>query len=290
MSSDTHDRMTRYLLGDGGPDERAELEATIFQDSAAFEEMEIVETELVDAYVRGELTGRRRSQFEEVAARSERMRARISFARHLLAEARGAAAAPSPSAPFARGAWLRAPWSPAGLRWSLAAAALVLVAAAGWWLIGGRAPAAETGREARRAEAPTDQARPAVPTPTPVAGKEEGEAPGAVVSLMLLPGLTRGPDQAGASVSLSPGARTLHLRLEHEGEARRVYAVSIRTPEEREVWSAARLSPVPTGPAVVVDVPASTLAAGEYVVTLTGGDEDGRATVVAEYSFRVRRP
>src|SRR5262245_43346719 len=71
----------RYLLGTLSEAERARLEEGYFSDDKEFEEIEIAEEELIDRYVRGELTGTDRKEFEQTVARSPRLMERVEFAK-----------------------------------------------------------------------------------------------------------------------------------------------------------------------------------------------------------------
>jgi len=77
----------RYLLGVLSDDDVARFEENYFADDKLFEEIEIAEDELVDAYVRGHLSEEDRKRFEEGLARSERLSERVRFSKSLRARA-----------------------------------------------------------------------------------------------------------------------------------------------------------------------------------------------------------
>jgi len=74
----------RYLLGGLSVRERERLEERYFRNDELFEEIEKVEDELVDAYVRGHLPQSESRLFEENYLTSERRRHRVGVARELL--------------------------------------------------------------------------------------------------------------------------------------------------------------------------------------------------------------
>ena len=74
---------SRYLLGDLSDQEKVSIEESYFADDDHFQELEIVEDELVDAYVRDELNGAERKQFEKLLQSSTRLAERVQFARIL---------------------------------------------------------------------------------------------------------------------------------------------------------------------------------------------------------------
>jgi len=74
----------RYLLGSLSEDERNRLEENFFADDAKFEELEVLEDELIDDYVAGELSPDERRQFESKLKQSPRLVERVHFARQEL--------------------------------------------------------------------------------------------------------------------------------------------------------------------------------------------------------------
>ena len=78
---------TRYLLGKLSDAESATLEERSFVDDHAFNEIEIAEDELIDAYVGGSLSAEDRERFENKLLKSKRIAERVEFAR-LLSESR----------------------------------------------------------------------------------------------------------------------------------------------------------------------------------------------------------
>ncbi|HKR14919.1 MAG TPA: hypothetical protein VJT15_22840 [Pyrinomonadaceae bacterium] len=73
----------RYLLGTLSDEEAALLDARYFSDDGEFEELEIAEEELVDRYVRNELSAEKTRQMKEVLKRHPRLQERVEFARIL---------------------------------------------------------------------------------------------------------------------------------------------------------------------------------------------------------------
>src|SRR5688500_20133118 len=72
----------RYLLGSLPEEERTRLEQQFFSDDQVFEELEIAEDELIDGYVRAELSTDDRRQFEKLLV-SPRLAERVELARIL---------------------------------------------------------------------------------------------------------------------------------------------------------------------------------------------------------------
>ena len=75
-----------YLLGDLPEEKQSEVEDRAFQDEQYLQEILAAESDLIDEYVRGELSGRARQQFESrFLASAERLRrvGRLQQLRHL---------------------------------------------------------------------------------------------------------------------------------------------------------------------------------------------------------------
>jgi hypothetical protein len=79
----------RYLLGQVAESHRGSLEERLFLDDAFFEMFLLEEEDLVDAYVRNELSALERKRFEHRILASPALAARIGFARELLAASAG---------------------------------------------------------------------------------------------------------------------------------------------------------------------------------------------------------
>jgi len=76
--------LRRYLLGELCAEERARLEERYFKNDDLFEEMEMAEDELIDAYLRGHLSKSESRLFEENYLSSQRRRHKVGLARELL--------------------------------------------------------------------------------------------------------------------------------------------------------------------------------------------------------------
>src|SRR2546421_5762860 len=85
------DRLARqYLLGELSESEGAKVEEEFFEDDEAFERLNSVEDELIDAYTLGQLSSADRRRFEQRLMLSSAQRERVKFSRTLLRTASGA--------------------------------------------------------------------------------------------------------------------------------------------------------------------------------------------------------
>ncbi len=95
MTGSHQERALRYLLGKMSDQELAEFESQCFADNEIFEEMSGLENDLIDSYVRDELSAGERQEFEKGYLTSPARRANVQFARALaghLSDAAGSAA------------------------------------------------------------------------------------------------------------------------------------------------------------------------------------------------------
>jgi len=139
----TDQRIIAYLLEELPPEEAERFEEECFAAEDWPGELAAVEGELIEDYLRGELTPERRRRFETqyltTAARRERVRMVAALLRHS-DEAAKVTLAPAPPPPPRRTLLesLRASW---GLRTAVVSLALVAcVAAVGWWATRERGP------------------------------------------------------------------------------------------------------------------------------------------------------
>jgi hypothetical protein len=74
----------RYLLNELPADDQSRFEEAYFSDGSLFEQVQALEEEIINDYVKGDLSGRERRRFESHYLASEQRRARIETARQLL--------------------------------------------------------------------------------------------------------------------------------------------------------------------------------------------------------------
>ncbi len=150
MKPSYDDKILRgYLLGSLSAADTETCDELSFTDDAFGERLEAIENDLVDAYVRGELSSVEFGQFELYYLASARRREKVNFARSFqVFAAEQFIAAPAweatPAVPVKRAAredvswwqsvraWFALP--PSSLQWGLAATASVFLLASGWLL------------------------------------------------------------------------------------------------------------------------------------------------------------
>ena len=231
--------LSRYLLHELPPREEEEVERRYFSDPQYLALLEAAEGDLIDAYVRNELTRAQRERFEQyflcTRARRERLRMAEAMMAHL----------PQPKP-----------------RWRVAvlalAATLLLAVGLGAWLWT-RTPATTT---------PVAQQQPVPPPPR----IETPRAP-VTASLALLPGLVRDASAAPQKLVLTPGLEQVRVSalVEVEGHWRDLHA-SLRAADGRELWSAAHLS-LHDDRTVRMTIPAARLVEGEHLLVISADGE-----------------
>jgi hypothetical protein len=277
------ERLTRFLLGELPEEEGERLQDACFEDEALFARLLRAEDDLIDAYVRGDLTAAERERFEQRFGQTRTQARRVKFAsllRRTVEERRA-------------GADVRR--SRGRMRAAVAAGLLAVVLGAWWWAGRGTGP-----RVVGVPTAPTTSPAPRLgsspsPVPTEAAPVQEATHPSvAVAALTLSPGLVRGSGAVPRLV-LSPTTTSVELRLDlgpgtAAGTYRR-YEVIVQTAAGAEVFrrGVARGQTAVSARLISVTLPAKGLTNGDYVVLVNGRQADGTQDYLRGYSFRVVR-
>jgi hypothetical protein len=267
--------LTQYLLGSLGDDESERLDELSIADDDFASRLQVVEDDLVDAYVRRELTGETLEQFRSVYLSSAKRRDKVQFAEGLLrATDLHAAATPRERSRT---------WLP---EWTLAAAACLLLVITGFlcyqnFELRSKVKQAQAAIAALRQHVQT-----AAPPPPPKNSPPQPQ-PVHTVAMVLAP-LTRGRS-AVPVLTLTPSDRAaLQLELESNDFAR--YRASLKDPATRRMlWRSNEVKASPRGQnsAVFISVPAGTLKQQNYTIELTGISASGGAEFAGAYAFRV---
>ena len=257
------DTLVRYLLGSLSEEETERLDELSIADDEFAERLAAAEHDLIDAYIAGDLSPDDRARFESIYTGSPEGRARIAFARALAAR----------SAQRQDRAW----WYPA-----LAAAAMVLLAIGGYWLMQPGQRTSPTG-----AVPPSQVAAP--PPAVPASPPEQAAPPSSTVLSFVLAAPTRGAADA-APITVPEGTLAVELRLELEGDEFAEYEATLKDAAGvRTLWRSGRVKSA--GPAanraVPIRVPGNLLTARRHVLELRGLGEAAGPQVLGSYAFRV---
>jgi hypothetical protein len=240
-------QLIRYLLHQMPEDERAALAEQWFTGPELHEALELVEAELLDAYVRGELAVDQRRQVEEHLMGSDSQRSKLAFARALQAVL--------PARSRAR-----------RVRWFGLTAAGVMIALAGttiWY-----------ARRVGQISALLEQAA-AQPQPQPLSS--------AVYAIGVSADSLRGASKQN-QVKLPKSAEMLRLDFEFEPADQAADYSAAVSRAGQIVWSEQGIRGAPSGPVFVTSVwiPVNVLSVGAYTVELRAGGK-----ILAYYPFSV---
>jgi hypothetical protein len=308
---------TRYLLGKLSDAESASLEERSFVDDNVFDEIEIAEDELIDAYVGDSLSAEDRERFENKLLQSERVAERVEFAR-LLSESR--AAQVMVHEPAKKGWWLGFFDISFGANPALSGAAatalflIVLALPVFVWMrmrfegqLNLERAAIEKQRQDVQKELDKVQARSTqLDQDLQTSQAEEkrlqeklqeteellaqaNRQSALLASISLLPGSFRDPGK-GPLLRVSPTDRTIRLRLildtEEDYDA---YSARIISAANDNVLTSGVLKASRSGRSRVVNFTfaANKLPPGEYLVRVSGRTPSGTYEPIDDYSVRV---
>jgi hypothetical protein len=300
--------LRRFLLGELEGEEAQGLEARLLEEDELFELSEAIEAELLDALARGGLAPAERDRVRKRLASSRQGRARLALARGLAAWADGKRSPGPAPLPFPPRPALAA--RPA-VRWAIAAGLLVLLGGAGIWILnrpqgegqiaqreavrepgdrtspGGTAPLppAPPAREPGVEETPSQTEPGAAPTspepdleevtPEP-APRAEPEPEVFVLSL-----LTRRQTEKPEEIRIPSGKEHIALHVDVTDEDFQTYDAVVKRGGE-EILKSSHFAPrrMDGGHVLVLDLQASDLPFGRYVVEVYGNSADGTRELV----------
>lgn len=278
----------RYFLGDLTDEEQVRLEELYFVDDGTFEQLAALEDELIDAYVRGELSGPQRKQFESHFLNSTVRRRKVAFAESFtqyVSEApRAVSASQREGWPNRVAGWLGIRGRTA--RWAFAVAgAVVLIVGTGLvrqnWRLRAQLHQMQTEQielEQREKDLKRQLAQHTVPpsgnvlriAPGAEAGSQSHSLP--IVALALAPSLLRGNAEQKTLI-IPHGPHLVRLQLDVGGlQPYESYIATLETVEGVRVWSKGGLKTMPDsdGRTVALDLPSGLLSNTDYIVKLWG--------------------
>jgi hypothetical protein len=305
--------LTSYLLAALSPED-AELldERSIAEDEFSLR-LDAVENDLVDAYVRGELSGEALERFKQAYLGSPSRLQKVEFSQALwqlerrgigsaAAAAQTAIASPKPreesSKPLRFSRWFQN----AGFLWGLATAAVVLLLASSILLVQNarlrkqqmeaeeQRLASAHGRQELEKQLNEQRSENAGLVNELEQLRESLQAAQALktVAVLLLPP-TRGAAQI-PKVSVSRGTNRVTLRLRLEADDSPSYEASLQDLATNEsVWRSAGMKAKSAGGTreVTVTLAASLLKPRNYSIELSGVSRQGSKELLSSYPFKV---
>lgn len=315
----------RYLLGTISPEEALKLEEGYFADSARFEQLEIAEEELIEAYVRNQLSSEEAQQFETRLLRYPRIGERVNFARALSEKVKAyelSSKRRSEKEDSIVPWWQRfLPEQPA-LRVAFAACFLIfaiggLISIPTWLRLRSESDRITSERAAlqkqteeldkralqmqgqneqltadlRRQEDELAQQRQRIDDLQRALASRQPDRglPGVLASVFLYPGSTRGPEET-RELAIYPNTSRAQISLGLESNEYKTYRAVLKTAARSVVLSRNGLSVRnPALPQIHFVIPAHVLTAGTYLITVSGRTPTGEFEDVADYTLRVAR-
>lgn len=307
----------RYLLGELSEEEVQSFEKSYFADDRVFEDVQITEAEVIDAYVANELSGPSREFFERRLAASPRLRERVAFASTFAesAAARNLSHEETVSRGVGEDPWWRKliPLPLAGARtpaWALAASMIVILGVIAVIVQSVRLRnesqrlAAErtelerqrgelerlsaeehdrTASELREAQLAREQAEKLL-----VAAQQRPEetkiGTPTFAQIILSPGSLRGGGEV-KELKLAPGISEVRLHLALPSVDYRTYRVTLSGPGDKEIQR--KIQPT-RSKTIVLRLPANLFTSGQYTVDVNGVTP-ADLEPVSNYTFRVVR-
>ena len=319
--------IARYLLGELPEEQQVEIEDRAFQDEEYLATITAVENDLIDEYVRHELSETDRRKFESRFLASAERRKRVEFARALANVKSEAAVAEKPGRAQAAFSWRESfdafirGLNPFG-KLALAAMTLVVLVGGAWLLIEtlrlrteltrlqaqnqsrqserqaleqqieserkrNEELAARLNQEKQQREQSDESLRQLSETTGP-----STPAPRPVVaSLTLLPGISRGGGEK-PKLAMPENARLVRLQIGIDAEEEyKTFAAELRTVAGRQIWTRENLKAGSRRGArsIGLTVPATALKPGEYELKLSGVREGRGTEDIGFYYFNVTR-
>jgi hypothetical protein len=300
-------KMRRYLLGDLLEEERVRVEGQYLADPATFEELLATENDLIDAYVRGELSKELRHKFETEYFSTPERREKVEFARTLTQIASLARqSAPVPEISPWKRVWAALSAQQAIPQWAVVVTAFAIAGAGSWLMVQNQrlrldlqqalAGQAEfrRGEDALRKQIAEFEGNPRDRLHPDQQGSEVAqlEKPmGSEVTLRLSPGMARDSGGQQKTLALSLTASHLQLQLMLDRDEYKTYEAVLETAQRKEVLRGKALQTHSIGGSTVVawSLPARSMSSGDYIVRLAGKLPTGSLENVESYSFRVLR-
>lgn len=265
MDSIKQETIKDYLLGKLPDEQLPEIEDRLMTNSEFFEELLILEDELIDQYLADKLSPSARDAFETHFMLTPERRQKLRFAgtfRKYVAVTATSDQVESQEAYDRRAPLRRAPafsfwpFSNPALAYSLAAVLLLAVLCTSWLVL----------------------------------RNYPGQFTGKTMTAVLMPGMTRDEGTTNR-LTIPPDVNRVELRLELPQSEYPAYRAVLLADNGAEVWSGKELpaSSVANHTFVVAEVPAEALPRGDYRVKLSGKLADGSYEDVTSYSMRVLR-
>jgi len=303
--------MTRYLLGELSEQEQAALEQKYFRDQSVFNQVLKVESELLDAYSRGQLSTETREQFENSYLNHPSRRRRVEFAKALTTRIDEREAATRQVAQRTSSvSWWQSVLNTFGgdrpkLRFAMAVVA-VLVVLSGVWIVVNNLRSQQQPRpiqakrendEPRKQEPPPqtpqqDQVEHTAQVPTTTSQPSPSPVPASkIVYLALSVGGVRAGGSATKTLVIPPEANQAQIYINLKDDTYLQYRASLQRIGGQEIFTQSNIRPrhSKSGAKFVFTIRTSQLTEGDYALTLSGITPQGEVDDLSKSLFRVEK-
>lgn len=301
MSDSQRGRALQYLLGELPEPEAVQFEEEYFNDDELFEETSALENELIDSFVRGELSEAERQQFEKGYLISPARRANVEFSRVLATHL----SALNPGNTKENTAGKREPipiWSSQNgptvhLAW--VAAILIAIASLAWMTIVNQrlrndldSLRAQQTESQKQVQTLSQQIASLNSQLLAITATAQQETPGTnLISMILIPGVGRSPGDL-PKLTIGQGTPLVQFRLFMEHDDYLSYRVSIENADGKQAWEKTGLKSQAGkqgGKIIAVKIPSSIFKGSDYLVKLDGLTPEGKFEEAEDYRFQVVR-
>lgn len=304
--SDIKKIMIQYLLGTLPKKEEEDLEELYFTEDNYFEQLLIVETELIDSYLQQNLPTEDRKHFEQCFLTSPERYKKVEIARALL-KAANEAQTSSPTADNAAKNWrdiVQIIFQPQNrkLKFVLAASSIMALVGGSWLLnehlrlrsqfkqtqdelVSLRALEQQMAKLDKELSQERDQRHLLEEKVASLLSPSSK-----ILTFILNPGLVRGGNtKTKLIIPSNTELIQLQLNLEQSFEFKN-YRVEIETAEGKKIQNLESVRIKNTnsgGKAILVELPAKLLGNDDYLVTLYGLSTSGNGEKIGGYYFRI---
>lgn len=315
--SENKKQVISYLLGDLPDAERDRFEERLFLDEDLSFSLDAAENDLVDEYIRGELSGEQVVKFEQnfllAKSRCEKLQVATILQAKVFDEKSVAVAAAPPTSAWER---LSEIFRVPRLGWASGLAAIALfVLIGGFWLLRSRennqlvkvgnvnqnlsiepskqmtieiSPNSNTSQNVEQKSANANEKPKPPPTPSPEIGAPKPPKPPTIYAFNLLPPMRSGERP---TLTVPTEAQTVRLRVEHNNSKEYIkYRVEIRDSGGDLIWSReVGVTGKTLRKPLTLDVRGGALVSGGYELTLSGVTADAQLEEINFYNFTVRK-
>jgi len=298
------EQLISYLLRDMSEAERKEIAQQFFADDELFEQLLVVENDLIDRYARGKLSAEKERLFEQSYLTTQPRRNRVATAKALIQTATESRVAKKNSQETKKTeklsllAWLRQPVG--GIAWARGVVAAlilfaVLIVVILLWMNRNQKSneIVETPPKPSPSISPTPDNQPS-PSPlneenknTPEKKTPDAETQKPLIATLLISGNAGRDGGTTPTATIYENTSAVRLQIKIKDTAYSSYSVTVRRASgTRDVWTQENLEA--TKGLVATTIPSQNLSQGDFLFVVEGKSDDGTKEIVKEGYFKIK--